>query len=196
MSEGERVRRLAELKAYVEKRAHELEQELSKLRSLEEIVDLTLAEKSFRRVEIPKTQSHPAQPSTTPQVAPSTPQADRIQFQAFSIRTASGIELADMQVSRDEIKVVPKAQMKFDPSAPPLRAFLVGRVLEPMRLKDQNNVQVGQMTEDKILSYTVDNGTELKQIIIKNYGDEKRLQELRSAISWTIRRMYERKVGT
>lgn len=193
MGEEDKVRRLAELKAYLEKRTHELEQELLKLRSLEEIVDVVLAEKSFRRVEVPKSQ--PASVTST-QVTP-PPVVEPVPFQVAPIKTASGIELADIQVNRNEVKVTPKPEMKFDPNAPPLRAFLVGRVLEPMRLKDTSTLQAGQITEDKILSYQIEHdGNVLRQIVIMNYGDERRLQELRSAISWTLRRMYERMTGT
>ena len=191
MSEEDKVRRLAELKAYIEKREHELEQELSRLRSLEEIVDISLAEKSFKRVEVPKTQPAQAQAKA----APSTAVAESVSRQTTSIKTVSGIDLADMQIDRDEVRVIPRSDMKFDPNAPPLRAFLIGRVLEPMRSKDLNSLHTGQMTEDRVLSYHVDqDGDVLKQIVVRNYGDEKRLQELRSAISWTMRRLYERKV--
>jgi hypothetical protein len=190
MSEEDKVRRLAELKAYIEKREHELEQELSRLRSLEEIVDTSLAEKSFRRVEVPKTEPAPGQSKTVP----SSPVAESIPCPTMSIKTVSGIDLADMQIDQDEVRVIPRPDMRFDPNAPPLRAFLIGRVLDPMRSKDLSSLQTGQMTEDRTLSYRVDqDGDVLKQIVVRNYGDEKRLQELRSAISWTMRRLYERK---
>jgi hypothetical protein len=192
MGEEDRVRRLAELKAYLEKRTHDLEQELLKLKSLEDIVDVVLAEKSFRRVEVPK--SHV--PSTTSQVTP-LPVVEAVLFQTVPIKTTSGVELADMQVNQNEVKVIPKPDMKFDSNAPPLRAFLIGRVLEPMKLKDKSALEAGQITEDKVLSYRVEQeGNVLRQIVVTNYGDERRLQELRSAISWTLRRMYERITGT
>jgi len=196
MGEEEKVRKLAELKAYVQRRTHELEEELLKLRSLGDLVDVALAEKSFRRVQVPK-----SQPSTVPtgpaaQPSPPQPAASPASTQSLSIRAASGVDLADLQIDRNEIRVIPKANMTLDPNSPPLRAFLIGRVLEPMRSKDASAVQAGQITEDKAVSYRVEqDGNVLRQIIITNYGDEKRLQELRSAISWTLRRMHEKMTG-
>ena len=55
MSEEETVKKLAEMKAYLEKRISELEGEMSKLRSFLDVVDVTLTEKSFKRAEAPKT---------------------------------------------------------------------------------------------------------------------------------------------
>jgi hypothetical protein len=183
MGEEDGVRRLAELKAYLEKRTHELEQELLKLRSLEEMVDVALTGKSFRRAEVPDLERM-SPPATIEQVT------------SIPIRTASGVELADMHVSGNEVKVVPKPDIKFDPDAPPLRAFLVGRVLEPMRSKDKTALQTGQITTDRVLSYRIEQDGILRQILIVNYGDERRFQELRSAISWTLRRMYEKMIST
>ncbi len=193
MSEEDRVRKLAELKAYIEKRTHDLEQELLKLRSLGEVVDVALAEKSFRRVEVPKPKPEPVPPAPPAAQVAGAPTVQLTSIQTIPVKTTTGIALADIQVDRNEVRVTPRPDMRFDPNSPPLRAFLIGRILDLMQAKDRSALQAGQLTEDKILSYRVEqDGNVLRQIVIKNYGDEKRLQELRSAISWTFRRMHER----
>jgi len=196
MGEEDKVRKLAELKAYVQRRTHELEEELLKLKSLGELVDVALAEKSFRRVQVPKSQPPATPAGPTAQPSPPQPVASAASTLSLSVRAASGVDLADLQIDRNEIRVIPKPNMKFDPNSPPLRAFLIGRVLEPMRSKDASAAQTGQITEDKAVSYRLEQDENvLRQIIITNYGDEKRLQELRSAISWTLRRMHEKMSG-
>ena len=192
MSEEDRVRKLAELKAYVEKRNRELEQELLKLRSLGELVDSALADKSFRRAEVPRPQITPAVGIARPQVSSSA------LAQVFPVKTPSGVDLADMTIGPRDVKVTPKSEMRFDYNAPPMRAFLIGRVLDPMKAKDSAQKDAGERMEDEVLSYSIekDENNLLRQIVITNYGDEKRLQELKGAISWTLRRMYERMTGT
>jgi len=188
MSEEESVRRLAEVKAYLEKRMLEIQDEASKLKSLLEVVDASLAEKSFRKMEVPR----PAAP------APPIPQQEEGLRQVVPLKTPEGVHLADSSENESDLIVTPAPGMKFDVSSPPLRAFLIGRVLEPMRSRDEASARAGEMSPEGTLSYTFEqDGNLMKRLVIKNYGDERRLQELRNAIRWTLRRMYERTlVGT
>jgi len=188
MSEEESVRRLAEVKAYLEKRMLEIQDEASKLKSLLEVVDASLAEKSFRKMEVPR----PAAP------APPIPQQEEGLRQVVPLKTPEGVHLADSSENESDLIVTPAPGMKFDVSSPPLRAFLIGRVLEPMRSRDEASARAGEMSPEGTLSYTFEqDGNLMKRLVVKNYGDERRLQELRNAIRWTLRRMYERTlVGT
>ena len=187
MSEEDSVRKLAEVKAYLEKRMLEIQDEASKLKSLLEVVDASLAEKSFRKMEVPK----PMPPSPGP--GPPLPQQVEGLRQIVPLKTPDGLHLADVSETESELTVTPAPSMKFDVSSPPFRAFLVGRVLEPMRSRDDAAAKAGQMSPDKVLSYTLEqDGGLMKRLVVKNYGDERRLQELRNAIRWTLRRIYER----
>jgi len=48
-----------------------------------------------------------------------------------------------------------------------------------------------------MLTYDVqDDGGILKAVRVRNYGDQRRLGELRNAMRWTIRRMYEKTLQT
>ncbi len=183
MSAEESVRRLAEVKAYLEKRMAEIQDEASKLKSILEIVDAGLAEKSFRKMEVPR----PAPPT------PPMPQQEEGLRQVLPLKTPDGVHLADASETETELVVTPAPGMKFDVSSPPFRAFLVGRVLEPMRSRDDAAARAGQMSPDRVLSYALEqDGNLMKRLVVKNYGDDRRLQELRNAIRWTLRRIYER----
>jgi len=187
MSEEDSVRRLAEVKAYLEKRMLEIQDEASKLKSLLEVVDASLAEKSFKKMEVPK----PMPPSP----GPSPPMVQQVEGlkQVVPLKTPDGVHLADSSETETELIITPAPGMKVDVSAPPFRAFLVGRVLEPMRTRDDAAARAGQMTPDNVLSYAIEqDGNLMKRLIVKNYGDDRRLQELRNAIRWTLRRIYER----
>src|SRR5437899_4283714 len=48
------LKRLADLKAYLQKRVGEHEEEVKTLRSFMEVVDSLLAERSYKRMELPK----------------------------------------------------------------------------------------------------------------------------------------------
>jgi hypothetical protein len=114
-----------------------------------------------------------------------------------TIRTISGVLLADIFVEGQDIRIVPSKDIKFDANAPPLRSFLVGKVLEPLHVKDEESTRKQELSPDQVLSYEIDReANSLKQIHVKNYGDERRLNELKNALRWTFRRMYEKTIGT
>ena len=87
------TKRLAELKSYLEKKVAEHQNEIHDLESFLETVDNILAEKSYRRVQLPKTiQETPAAIDSNP------PQ---------TIRTISGVLLADIFVEGQDMRIVP-----------------------------------------------------------------------------------------
>jgi hypothetical protein len=186
MSEEESVKKLAEIKAYLEKRMAELQDEASKIKSIVEIVDANLTEKSFRKVELPKA-------PLTPSTGSASSSQEGMSRQVLPLKTPEGIHLADISQTENELTITPIEGMRFDVNSPPFRAFLIGRVLEPMRNRDNTATKTGELSPDKVLSYVVDQeGNLMRSLTIRNYGDERRVQELRNAIRWTLRRMYER----
>ncbi len=176
------LKRLAEMKAYLEKKISDSEKEVERLRSMVEIVDSLLADKSFRPVKIP-----------TPTQAEPTADLKRQPSEIWPIATPEGTHLADVQVSESEITLVPDPGIRYDVTSAPLRAFLIARVLDPMHAKDEELARTGQVNPNLILVYEVqDDEGVLKALRVRNYRDPGRLTELRNAMRWTIRRMYEK----
>jgi hypothetical protein len=188
------TKKLAELKSYLEKKVSDQEAEVRNLRSYLETVDSLLAEKSYRKVQLPQ----PSQPFISqPPFSQPSPFPTTELGQPQSIRTISGVHLANIFVEGHDMRIVPSGEIKFDANAPPLRSFLVGKVLEPLKIKDEEATRKQEITPDDVLSYEIDKeGAVLKQIHVKNYGDERRLNELKNAVRWTFRRMYEKTIGT
>jgi hypothetical protein len=182
------LKRLAEMKAYLEKKISDSERETERLRSFLQAVDSILAEKSFRHVKLPSE----AQAQAT--AAPEMPGGkERQASEVWPMTTPEGVHLADLQITESELMLVPDPSTRYDVTSPPLRAFLVARVLDPMHMKDEESTRAGQLSADKVLTYEVaEDGGALKSLRVRNYGDQRRLTELRNAMRWTIRRMYEK----
>jgi len=178
------TRKLAEMKSFLERRIRDHEEELNSLRTFLEVVDSLLAERSFRQVEIG---SIPQPPSQLAGISSS------VSPQGVPIMTTDGVRIASIVTDEAGLHVAPQPDVKLDPNSPPLRSFLVGKVLEPMRVKDKEAAATGVMLPENVLNYYVEeDGDRLKAIHIQNYGDDRRLLELKNAIRWTLRRMYEK----
>lgn len=176
------TKKLAEMKSFLERRIKEQEEEVNSFRAFLEVVDSLLAERSFRPVEIP--------PSTpTPRINKLTSASP----DSVPIMTSDGVRIASMLIDQAGVHVTPEPEAKLDPNSPPLRSFLMGKVLEPMQVKDREAASTGVLSPESILSYNLEqDGDRLKAIHIQNYGDDRRLLELKNAIRWTLRRMYEK----
>lgn len=185
-SDQQLTKKLAEMKSFLERKIKQQEEEVSSLRSFLEVVDSLLAERSFRRVELnpeleaprPKTERVPPPPDSIP------------------IMTTDGVRIASMTVGPTSLQVIPELNVNLDSNSPPLRSFLVAKVLEPMLTKDKESATAGSLSPDNMVDYDVEQeGGRLKAIVIRNYGDDRRLLELKNAIRWTLRRMYEKTAG-
>jgi hypothetical protein len=177
------TKKLAELKTFLERRIRQQEEEVNYLRSFLEVVDALLAERSFKTVEItPPARSEAAPRQAAPTGGDSAP-----------VLTADGFRIGSVQIERDLLRVTPTAGVSLDPESPPLRSFLLAKVLEPMQSKDKEAAAAGTIPPEKILTYNVEQEDgRLRAIVIQNYGDDRRLLELKNAIRWTLRRMYEK----
>jgi hypothetical protein len=178
------TKRLADMKSFLEKRIKLQEEEVNSLRSFLEVIDSLLAERSFRQVEIPATATTSQKITLTPQRPDSIP-----------VMTVDGVRIASMLVENNVLQIFPETNVRLDSNSPPLRSFLIGKVLEPMQTKDKESASQGSLAPERILTYDVDeeNGA-LKAIRVQNYGDERRLLELKNAVRWTFRRMYEKSI--
>ena len=180
------TKKLAEMKSFLERRIKQQEEEVNYLRSFLEVVDSLLTERSFRRVEI-----KPTAEATPRKTEPAPPPADSV-----PIMTTDGVRIASMTVSPHSLQVVPEVTVNLDSNSPPLRSFLVAKVLEPMLSKDKEAATAGSLPPDNMLAYDIEQEEgRLKAIVIQNYGDDRRLLELKNAIRWTLRRMYEKTSG-
>jgi|YelNatPaOPRAMG01_1025707.scaffolds.fasta_scaffold55820_2 hypothetical protein len=180
MEEQDIVKKLAKLKSFLEKKINELNEESSNLKALAEIIDEYLTEKSFKKVEVPKVEEIQPLPQAAPQ-------------KVTSIKTVDGVHLGDLIVEEKSLTLNLDPYIKFDVNSPPLKAFLIAKVLEPISKKDDEAVKSGKLNEKEAFSYVIeDENGFVKRILIKNFGDEKRLTELTNAVRWTLRRMYER----
>jgi hypothetical protein len=182
-SDQQSTRKLADLKAFLEKKIKQNEDELAALQSYLEVVDTLLAERSFRKIEIPEQIRKSAASAPAPSVGANI----------VPVATNDGVRIASIIVEQRRLDVIPEPSVRLDANSPPLRSFLLGKVLESMQTKDKEAAASGTIQPEAILSYSVELAEGmLKAVHVENYGDARRLLELKNAIRWTFRRMYEK----
>jgi len=175
--------KLMELRTYLETRLKALEEESERLRTLSKIVEEVVISKSFRVAET-------LQPVPTKKVAPTLPSEPA---ESIPLKTSQGVLLADMFVTPPNVRIVPVEALTFSTNTPPFQTFFITRILESMKVKDDEAVRQGQFLPEDALSYdVVTEGDVIREIAVRNYGDDRRLMEIKSTCRWTLEKMYER----
>ncbi len=165
------VRRLLRIREGLEERIRHLEGELEDLRKALAEVDRLIAQLGFRR-------------------------ADEGVGSSTSVKGKSGILLGTLRYDDSSIIFEPRGDIEFSASSPLFRVFILERTLEKLRMEDEEKASRGEISPDEVLSYDVEtDGDRIVRLIIRNYGDERRLREIRSSIRWAFDRMYERQMA-
>ncbi|MEM1557609.1 MAG: hypothetical protein QXT26_00390 [Thermoproteota archaeon] len=169
----EETQRLAELKQYLSQKREMLEEELEKLNSIISVIDDLLASKSFKTgIEMMKKAEEKAEAETALQ---------KIEL------VYKGTKVGDMEVYQNYAKVTPLPELKLSTITSPFEAFLVRKVLEPMRERDVERAAKNELRPDQMFSYDIiEEGGLLKYIVVRNFRDRIRLKELANAVSWTF----------
>lgn len=190
------IRKLMELRTYLESRIKELEDEEDKLRTLFKIVDEVIVSKSFRRAEAATPFTTGPSAEATPPAAPPPVETAVPPGEEIPLRTQGGQLLAITYVTETEAHIIPAQGIVFTVNTPPFQSFLVGRILEPMRRRDQEDIRSGSLAPNQALEYEVTReGDVIKEIVVRNYGSPRRMREIVNATRWTLEKMSE-KVST
>jgi hypothetical protein len=183
------VKKLIELKEWVDKRAAELKSEMGVLETLSLMLSAIIAEKSFQPAS---TLAAKEAISEQPQpVQPRQPQPE--QPGGIPIRSSDGMLLATIYREDTRMRIVFSRELALKEDIQPFRAFLIKKVLEPITSQDLEAVSRGRIPPDRAFNYElkVEDGI-LRELILNNLYDPARIRDIQSAVRWTLERMYER----
>jgi len=187
-NEEDKIKKLVNFRSLIEKRIAETRRELENLQNLLEALDAVLLKKGFKRLE-PSQIEVPTVKKMEEETKPSVLGEYKLEV---PLKTISGEGLATMYIGKDFIHVVMERNKQFKDDIPPFKQFLIERIFMKMQEKDREAARKGEITPDKIFSYSiVKEGDIIKEIIIRNVSEE-RIRELKSSIRWTLEKMFEK----
>jgi len=181
------VKKLAEIRKMLIQLIERTERELELLRACMMIVDEELAKTSFTTAEKLLVKEK-AKETIVPLV-------EREPWRELSTVTyrigKQEVKLVKIYYRGNDLRIVPL--IRFNVSTPPFESFLVNRVLEGMKKRDEEKIANRQLPIDKKIDYEIKlDGDIIKEIIIKNVIEEERVTSIKNAVKWTFTRMYEK----
>jgi hypothetical protein len=169
------TKKAAELKLWLEGRIAQLREEIARLTETLSYVDANLRASSFKpAIEMMAETKEPAEVRELK-------------------RDKGGQVIATASITPDEVSVEPSSGVELKATTPPFRSFLMGKILQGMKTKDEELARAGKLPKGSELRFDVEESNgHIGKLIVENYRDKARLNEILSTVSWTFSRMLEK----
>ena len=198
------IRRAADIREWLVKQIADKQEEVERLRTALSLIDGLLKQGSFRAAAnlgfaggSPATaQVQQARSAPPRQQAPAALKSSDDRDVRPLKRAKDDFILGSAEVLPSSVIIAPSQEITLNVNTPPFRSFFLNRILDGMKPKDAERVSQGAMKESDALSYKVDedNGV-IRRIVIDNYREKERLQEIFNTSSWVFTRMLEKSSG-
>jgi len=107
-------------------------------------------------------------------------------------RGNDGQIIANAYVTPDQVSIILDKQVIINADTPPFKSFFLDRIIGEMKKKDSTEAENGKIQKESIIDYIINkNGTDIREIIIKNYRQKERVTELINTAGWSLTRMLE-----
>jgi len=152
------------------------------------ILDLVLKESSFTKASTLSTVK-------TLELSTKIPTASIEKSEESSIPITSGSDgkiIANAYITPDQVSIVLEDNMEINADTPPFKSFFIDRIIGEMKRKDSAEAENGKIQKDSVIDYIINkNGSDIREIIIKNYRQKERINEIISTAGWSLTRMLE-----
>jgi hypothetical protein len=112
-------------------------------------------------------------------------------------RIKDNLLLATATLSPTRLEITPVDGINLNVNTQPFKSFFLNRILEGMKARDVEKVNRGEIQESESLNYQIEekDGTLIKKIMISNYREKERLNEIFNTSTWVLTRMMEKDGG-
>jgi uncharacterized Fe-S cluster-containing protein len=152
------------------------------------ILDLALKDSSFTKASVlSKAKDFDAQPKNA---SLSTKKSEESSIPI--VRGNDGKIIANAYITPDQLSIVLEDNLEVNVDTPPFKSFFLDRILGEMKRKDAIEAESGKIQKESVIDYIINkNGSDIREIIIKNYRQKERVNEIINTAGWSLTRMLE-----
>jgi hypothetical protein len=177
----EEIRNILELKEWITEEIEKRQGEVEKLKTNLAILDSIIKQSSFSKASSLK----PSQ--NKPEAAISETEGSVI-----PIKTSDNIVIANARVTPKELVIVPSDNVTLDVEMHPFKSFFLGRIIGGMENKDNLDAQNGKIDPNSVINCIINkDGNMIREILIRNYRERERVNEIINTAAWSFSRMIE-----
>jgi hypothetical protein len=152
------------------------------------ILDLVLKESSFT-----KASTLNAAKTSEPTTKILTATTEKPEASSIPITSGSdGKIIANAYITPDQVSIVLEDNMGINADTPPFKSFFIDRIIGEMKRKDSAEAENGRIQKESVIDYIINkNGSDIREIIIRNYRQKERVNEIINTAGWSLTRMLE-----
>lgn len=107
-------------------------------------------------------------------------------------RSTDGSLIGNAHITPNQVSIVLDNTLNLKEDMHPFKSFFLERIIGEMKKKDVAELERGALTEDAMINCLVNkDGALLREIIIKNYRQKERVNEIISTATWSLSKMIE-----
>jgi len=172
----EQMRDILELKEKISQQIEKHKEEIESLEKNLSILNVILKQSSFTKASLLETIK------TTEKSEPPIP----------ITKTSDGSLIANAYVTPEQVSIVMEENIGLQPETPPLKSFFVERIIGDMKKKDNAEAESGKIQKESVIDCIInENGSKITEIIIKNYRQKERINEIINTASWSLSKMID-----
>ena len=160
-----------------------------------QLLDLILKESSFTKASQLTTSStkKPEIQEESQEIKAEMHQQQAQQTNSIPITQGSdGKVIAKAYVTAEQVSIVLDDNVEINADTPPFKSFFLDRIVGEMKKKDSVEAKNGKIQKESIIDYIINkNGSDLREIIIRNYRQKERVNEIINTAGWSLTRMLE-----
>ena len=184
----EQIRNMLELKETIIEKMSKYQDEIDFLQKNLDVLDVILKGSSF-------TKASTLVKNITKQEKPDILDADKedpLEIKKQIIDSKDGGVIANAFVTPDQVSIVLEDGIGLTPEIPPLKTFFIERIIGEMKKSDNAAVKDGKINQESVIDCIINkNGSAIREIIIKNYRQKERVDEIINTATWALARMVE-----
>ena len=192
----EQIQKMLELKESIIDKMTKHQDELDFLQKNLDVLDVVLKGSSFTKASslprsIKSDVEKPAEEKINVEPKDKEEKPESIQIK----KNKDGEVIANAFVTPEKISIILNEGIGLTDEIPPLRSFFIERIIGEMKKIDSTDVKNGKIDEDSVIDCIINkNGPAIREIIIKNYRQKERLDEIINTATWSLTRMLENSV--
>jgi len=196
-SDGQ-IKDMLEIKERTLQKIEKYQKEIRILEKQLAVLDAIVKQSSFAKASsLPKSEGakRPAeiqadQPAEIQADQPAEIQADQPAEKAIPItRGSQGGVIANAYVTPERISIVLDESCNVDEETPPFKSFFIDRIIGGMKRKDGAD---GAVPSDQIIDCEISmDGPNIREIVVKNYRQEERVNEIINTAGWSLSKMLD-----
>ena len=190
----EQIQKMLELKESIVDKMAKHQDELDFLQKNLDILDVVLKSSSFTKASsLPRTEKSNEVKSETEEPVVEINEEKENNPDSIQIKkNKDGEVIANAFVTPEKISIILNEGIGLTDEIPPLRSFFIDRIIGEMKKVDSTDVKNGKIDESSVIDCIINkNGPAIREIIIKNYRQKERLDEIINTATWSLTRMLE-----